>query len=298
MAKFSAVCFTVNNPSTNITYPSFVKYCVHQREKGDSGTEHFQGYAELSTRQRMTGLKKWLPTAHFEARRGSSTQARDYCMKEDSRIEGPWEHGEFTAVTAGQRTDLEAAAELVLTDGVQAAAAAYPSQFIRYHKGIIAYANVMKKRPRDEDFVPRPWQKQVLDLLSDTPNGRTILWVHETRGNVGKSRLATHLVAEHGAIELHGKVADMAHGYNDNPVVIFDLARTQSECVKHIYEFAEKLKNGRFFSPKYESGMKTFAPPHVVFFANFAPPRDAWSTDRLHEINLNNPLQDLVGMFL
>lgn len=289
MAQFSAVCFTLNNPTSAIVFPSFVKYCVYQRETGEQGTEHFQGYAELSTRQRMTGLKKWMPTAHFESRRGTAEQARDYCMKTETRIDGPWEHGAFKSVTAGQRTDLEAAAELVLTDGVQAAAEAFPSQFIRYHKGIVAYANIMKKRPRDFDFVPRPWQEHVLRVLREDPNPREILWVHETRGNVGKSRLATYLVAEHNAIELHGKVADMAHGYSDNPIVVFDLARTRGDCVNHIYEFAEKLKNGRFFSPKYESGMKIFPPPHVVFFANFAPPSDAWSSDRIREFDLNCP---------
>jgi len=58
---------------------------------------HYQGYIEF------VGKKSWswiqqncegLETAHFEQRKGSQAEARRYCMKEDTRIDGPWEFGE------------------------------------------------------------------------------------------------------------------------------------------------------------------------------------------------------------
>ena len=43
----------------------------------------------------------------------------------------------------------------------------------------------------------------------------------------------------------------------------------------------ENLKNGRLFSSKYNSRLKLFPRPHVVVFANFAEPENAFSADRL-----------------
>lgn len=289
MAKFRAVCFTVNNPEGQLTMAPFIKYCVYQKEKGESGTEHFQGYAELQGQHRLAALKKWLPTAHFEARRGTAEQARAYCMKEDTRIDGPWEHGEYVPPQPGKRSDLDQACQVALEAGIEEAARQFPSLFAKYYKGLSAYVSAMKEKPTDMDFVPKVWQQNVLNLLEAEPNDRTIYWVHESRGNVGKSRLARHLIMEHGAVELHGKVADMAHAYQEQRIVVFDLARSQEEKYEHIYHFAEKLKNGVFFSPKYESGMKVFKAPHVIFFANVAPPSGVWSEDRVVEIDLSSP---------
>ena len=30
---------------------------------------------------------------HLEIRRGTQQQARDYCQKHDTRVDGPWEYG-------------------------------------------------------------------------------------------------------------------------------------------------------------------------------------------------------------
>lgn len=58
---------------------------------------HHQGYVEF------VGQKTWswiqancegLETAHFEQRHGSQADARRYCMKEESRLDGPYEYGE------------------------------------------------------------------------------------------------------------------------------------------------------------------------------------------------------------
>lgn len=71
------------------------RFVVWQREKGAEGTEHLQGYIELHAPIRLSAMVEWLRGAHFEPRRGTRDQARDYCMKEDSRLAGPWERGDF-----------------------------------------------------------------------------------------------------------------------------------------------------------------------------------------------------------
>lgn len=92
------------------SWPDYVTYVVYQRELApDTGREHFQVYLELSAKKSIVQLKDDIAEfddAWLKARKGSQKQARAYSMKEDSRIEGPWEHG--TPKAQGQRTDLEA----------------------------------------------------------------------------------------------------------------------------------------------------------------------------------------------
>jgi len=93
--------------------------------------------------------------------------------------------------------------------------------------------------------------------------------------------MADYLVALHGAIVFtHGKVSDIVYAYNFERVVIFDLSRTQADKLDGIFMAIENFKNGRFFSPKYESQTKVFSVPHVFVFSNFDPDRSKLSADR------------------
>jgi hypothetical protein len=57
----------------------------------------------------------------------------------------------------------------------------------------------------------------------------------------------------------------------------------KDDAWSYLASAAENFKNGMTFSGKYMSAQKNFAPPHVVFFANFPPPDGLWSEDRLKE---------------
>lgn len=108
MARAKHWCFTLNNPET---YPLATEewgatYVVYQLETGNSGTLHLQGYVEFAGRQRLNSLRVLLPRAHWEKRLGPRENARAYCMKNEGRVEGPWEHGEFSSQSQGKRTDL------------------------------------------------------------------------------------------------------------------------------------------------------------------------------------------------
>lgn len=283
-------CFTLNNPTVVLDeWPSDVKYCVYQGEIGDSGTYHFQGYIEFHSNKRLNFLKELIPGAHWEKRRGSAEEARDYAMKEDSRVEGPWEFGEWQPSRQGHRSDLDVACDLVRARGARAVAAEMPGVYARYHRGLHALEQALQQPPPDPDFVPRPWQKRLLDVLEAPADDRTIVWVKDTVGNQGKSRLGLYLQREKGAVQLKGRVADMAYMYNKEPIVVIDVPRTYADSMDHLYAFAEELKNGVVISTKYESCRKMFALPHVVFFANFAPDASKWSEDRLKMFDLQDP---------
>lgn len=283
--------FTLNNPdSDELPVNDKVKYCIWQRERGEQGTEHLQGYVEFRNKCRLSAVRQWLPRAHWEVRRGSREQAKDYASKEESRVSGPWTRGEFIPSAQGRRTDLSRAVEILRTGGLAAVAREEPEVFIRHHRGLQALEGASRVIPSDDGFVPRPWQSRVLQLLSESPDDRHIIWVTDTAGNQGKSRLARHLVCSHGAQQLLGRAQDMAFMFREETkIVVFDVTRQQQEYVDHLYSMAEMLKNGILVSTKYESRAKIFDPPHVIFFSNTTWDTTKWSRDRVIELDLSCP---------
>lgn len=142
-------CFTINNPGLDdevylkkwSAIPN-VKYLVFQRERGENGTIHLQGYIELSKTMRFNALKSALdPTAHLERRRGTPQEASDYCQKEETRIAGPYTFGDPFWRKQGKRTDLQEAVELLKSDGLKAVREQYPATYVRYHRGLAALSN-------------------------------------------------------------------------------------------------------------------------------------------------------------
>ncbi len=127
-------------------------YAVFQKEKSKTGTVHYQGYVELALRQRESYLHKIMPRAFLFYRKGTADQARDYAMKEDTRMagsSGPWEHGVFVAKQPGKRNDLnEACAELKEHRSLAKLAESHPGTFTRYHRGFKQFLHVTAK-PRD-----------------------------------------------------------------------------------------------------------------------------------------------------
>jgi len=108
--------FTLNNPTAPLTPPDDCKYLVYQKEC--VSTPHFQGYIVFTKNKRLAGVKKWLPTAHWEVRRGTHEQAIAYAKKEESRVDGPWEHGDSNQ-HAGSRTDISAVRDAIFAGASQ-----------------------------------------------------------------------------------------------------------------------------------------------------------------------------------
>lgn len=239
-----------------------------------------------------------LTGAHLEKRRGTVAEACDYCRKEDTREAGPFELG-AAENNQGQRSDLHAYADRV-RELAQAGltwkavnrtlAEEIPGTHLRYSRHAQDLYNASVPDYDDGDFDPYQWQQDILETITNAPCDRTIIWVFDEVGGKGKSRLAAHLISKHDGIILSGKLDDMKYAFSRDisKVAIFDLTRTQADCMKGIVSFAESLKNGMYMNSKYESRMVTFPRPHVIFFANFMPPENVWSADRLKLIDLCN----------
>lgn len=100
---------------------------------------------------RITGIKKLLSgTAHWESRRGTRDQARDYARKDDTRLDGPWEYGDWGSGGRGTRSDLERVAEAISGRmQLEQLADEFPIEFIKYHRGIEKL--IALKQPKRDD---------------------------------------------------------------------------------------------------------------------------------------------------
>lgn len=292
-------CFTLNNPTTLVITDFIparhITYAIWQHEQGgaddNDGTPHLQGYVAFVAAKRLTALKRFSPEAHWEPTRDIAA-SHDYCSKEDTRLPdgGPWEVGQWQGgVTQGKRTDLDRAVEALKNGGLKRVAQEHPVAYVKYANGLRALERQLYEPPKNDTFVARPWQQRLLDIFQQHPDDRSIHWVTDVAGKAGKSKLAKFLVTNHGALLVQGRNLDMAHAYHSQRIVIFDVPRTSAENMAHLYGFAEQLKNGMLFSSKYDSEMKSFDPPHVLFLCNFSYDRAAWTDDRAVEFDSSDP---------
>jgi len=275
---------------------------VYQEETcPETGRVHLQYALAFAQPKRMSWLKDNVcDKTHWTCANGSWEAQVRYCSKEASRKEDGLNGSWGAAPAPGKRTDLEAVhamikdnAEMSVYDLRKLISDAYPAEYAKYHAGLDRM--IVLNRPRPDFALPalRPHQQALADLLDVPADDRKIIWVYDPIGNTGKTSLMRHYLTKGKAISLSGKVADMAHAYDGEGIVFFDLSRTSSETCAYLYDFAEKLKNGVCFSGKYDSHSKQFAPPHVVFLANFPYPEGVWSADRKLLLQWSQPLAPL-----
>lgn len=134
---------------------------------------------------------------------------------------------------------------------------------------------------------PYGWQLQVTSLCRDKPDKRSIHWYWSDIGGIGKTTLCKYLCIHMGALLIGGKgdncryaVAQHILKTKKHPeIILINIPRS----VEHIsYTAIEEVKDGCFFSGKYESGMVIYNCPHVFVFANSPPDTNKLSKDRWH----------------
>lgn len=143
-------CFTQNDKqesydlldNLNAGLIDNVKYCIVQLERQQR--THMQGYVELTVKKRMSWMQEYFsPGAHYEARQGSREQARTYCAKLDTRVDGPWEFGKW--VTTGSKSNIDSI-RVKIRQGQPMITIAdeHFGDYVRYHRGIEAYITLAK----------------------------------------------------------------------------------------------------------------------------------------------------------
>lgn len=296
-------CFTWNNytqesvdmvnDAVKSNRASFIMYGF---EEGASGTKHLQGYAEFDSALAISTCKSridiklgYKSPIHVEKAFGSFQENVQYCSKE----------GKVTTIgrakSQGERKDWEELYCFVYANPDMALVAKeYPGKAIKYWNGIEKLVKIAQAQSKQEalanqykDIILRPWQQDLMEILKTVPNTRTVHWYWDDKGNVGKSwfcKYVKYIYPQDCALLTSGRSTDVAHMYNCERIAIFDLPRSNEERIN--YGMIEQIKDGKVFSPKYDSHTKVCACPHVVCFANFLPERAALSQDRWHIVNI------------
>ena len=170
-AQTRAWVFTLNNPERTAPIPPTedpltwgATYVVFQLERGESGTPHLQGYCLFPSNRRLAALHRLAPKAHWEPRRGSHEQARDYCRKEEGRVDGPWEQGEQPA--PGKRNDLTLAmADVKAGMSERDIAEKYGGTWARNYNALQRYRNLVTDH--------RNWKTEVTVLYGAAGTGKS-----------------------------------------------------------------------------------------------------------------------------
>ncbi len=222
------------------------KYCI-QEEVGKDGTPHLQGVMVFKTNVSWTGLNNACEKKCWWKRCRNVAAAVNYCSKVETSAGKRWVEG-FRV--PGQK----------LIDPLE---------------GKVLY----------------PWQKEIIEMISEMPDDRKVFWYWSDAGCVGKSSLIKHLCLKDpkGIVMCGGGFKDAEYCIAQKvkkeivvKVVIFNVPRSKVRDGKALVSYTgiEEIKDGCFFSAKYESGMVLMDPPHVLVFANVAPDTSQLSADR------------------
>jgi len=174
-----AWCFThqvqLDNDAFEAAQPQLhehFRYIVYQTEVApDTGRVHIQGYIEFKQPMRFAAVKTLLGgQAHLERRRGTRLQARDYCMKEDSRMPGTefTEIGDWNAGGQGRRVDL--------------------TQSKKKIRELATYRKCLDEDELDSVTARHPrWVADQLTMVSRTIRNPPIVTVYHGPTNTGKT---------------------------------------------------------------------------------------------------------------
>ncbi len=174
MRTYQNICFTLNNPTEPIAFDEEkMYYLVYQKEVGEEGTPHFQGYCELKKRTREPATKALLGgiRVHLANRKGTALEASDYCKKDDTRVPGSlrMEFGEMKETNPGKRNDLKEFKDAVMsgTKRKRDLVDEHYGTLARYHR--FYETLTMMNRPKRER------ELEVILHIGDTGLGKTRL---------------------------------------------------------------------------------------------------------------------------
>lgn len=138
------------------------------------------------------------------------------------------------------------------------------------HKSVIGNCPIEKLRN---------WQQETIDIVFGKNDDRNLFWVSDfdpiknfSVGKIGKSVFADYCEDNLDAIVFpNAKTNDLAFALPDDPnFIVFDFGRDMEKKVN--LSVIEELKNGRLFSPKFESKTKRFKRGvPILVLANFFP---------------------------
>jgi hypothetical protein len=209
----------------------------------------------------------------------------EYCKKEGNYTE----IGEMGGGT-GHRSDLDEFKDAVKGGmlSLKEIREMHSEVYAKYPRFCLEY---IRDNLPDKDLPTHPlreWQQELNQRLNLEPDDRTVDFVVDASGNMGKTWFAHYYSQLHDRVQVlqPGPKKDMAHALDPTIRVLFmDAPRSkQGEYLQ--YDFLEDVKNGYVFSQKYESHVKQLGKCHVVVMMNEQPDMTKLSADRYNIITL------------
>lgn len=243
--------------------PAYNKWkWIYQIEVGkETGKYHLQCFLRTTDKKRRPKqLAKELATRYMHFTGIVVQAAHDpealkyYCMKDDSKVgEKQWNDQQQQAGVGSVYKDKYMGHEL--------------------------------KKVFDE---PRPWQHWLNKLIESEPDDRTIYWICEEDGNVGKSiACKAHCFFDKSCCRIPVGTANQlksyACGMEQRRTYFIDVPRSlgNQSNMRDVFEAIEEIKNGWVCCAMYGKVQELFMKnPHVICFANFLPEQGLQSFDR------------------
>lgn len=218
-----------------------------QLEQADDGYKHYQGRFSLIKKRRLTEIAKLLqPLLHGIHLSPTSTKAiedgNSYCVKADTRIEGPWKHDDEVKVLTRQLRHF-----LTL-------------DLYEWQKEVMGLAQGIDDRSI----------KLIYDRFGN--NGKSILSEFlEYRG----------LAYEIPPFRLMEDLMQCVMGVKTYPCYLVDMPRgMKKDKLGEFYAGLESIKNGTAYDKRYAFRKKRFDRPQVIVFTNVLPEMELLSRDR------------------
>ena len=276
-------CFTLNYEGKipNLEFKEEeVQYACWQAEKVSH--THLQGVIQFRNKNttliRAKGCFNSLQP-HLEKMRGKPDEAIRYCKKDESRIDGPWEFGEYLKKGSNKRKARERydedPEEMELVD---------PKLARKVRAKISNEDYLLKEFPSFD----RPWQIELQRKLEEDADDRHVIWVYGADGNEGKSTFARYLLQKGWFYTRGGQIQNVTYQYIGDPTrnAVFDYPRSSKDFIN--YSTIEMIKDRIIQSDKYEPITMTMRNDvHVVIMSNQLPDYEKISEDRIVLIDCN-----------
>lgn len=126
-------------------------------------------------------MVSWIHGAHYEPRKGTREQARDYSRKDDTRVGGPWERGTWEAGGSGTRNDLLSIKKR-MDDGATEIEIAeeYFGEWTRNYKAFREYRKIKTEH--------RKWKTEVIVYWGESGTGKSRRCLEEAPTGYWKTR--------------------------------------------------------------------------------------------------------------
>lgn len=249
-------CFTLHNYTSssisflNSLFSSNSSNFLFSEEKGKSGeTPHLQGYFELKTKKRFTGLLKTFAKLdvagiHLEKAKGNRQENVDYITKEGGEVYG------------------NLAPEVIYCEDPSPRLAFLKDLMLNYNHG------------KGDRLI-----HAVVDRVGGLGKTEFARWAC--------LNMSDCIVSGGKSADMKNQIVEYKKQNGRTPkYIILDIPRQNLDYIS--YQGIEDVKNMLFYSGKYEGGMIVGNKPFVLMLMNESPELSLLSKDRWRIYNIDN----------